>query len=1084
MLQFFQSNDLSALTNAFCERSQHNDTDPFTPSTVIVQSYGTGQWLKLQLAKSLGISANLDCILPARFIWSLYRSLLGQDKQSPLDKDLLTWRLMCILPKQDAPEFETIRNYLNTPGDRDLRTFQLAGKIAGLFDQYLVYRPEWILAWEDHKNPITGNPHPWQPQLWRTLMQENPGLKEQHRARLHQRLLQRLEKPAEPDLLPRHISLFGLSSLPPMQLDTFRALSAHIDVDIYFMNPCRHYWGDIVSGKDRAKRSIRALIDKTGALEEEDYLEAGNPLLASMGKQGREFLELILETDGINSFDAFTETSADTALGFLQNDILNLEFGGQYGSTKTPEKVRLSDEDRSIQVHSCHSKLREIEILYDQLLLIFKTNPKITPADIIVMTPNVADYTPFIHSVFKNKIHYGIADRSLIQQSALVGSFCKLLELPDSRLTSVDIMDFLEVPAIARKFKLGEEELNTISYWINHAGIRWEMDGPAKSKRWQVPENRQNTWRFGLDRLLLGLTMDSSNGIFEGDYPFDLASGDAELLGTLCLIVQLIDDFRQRLASPKTASGWQTTINTLLAELFVPLDEEVLDLSMIQVLLQKLVDDSRSCGVEDDLSGQLVRYWINQQLAVTQSSMGFISGGITFATLVPMRSIPFKVVCLLGMNDSEYPREDRPFSLDLMPKAGARKGDRSHRADDRYLFLEAMLSARDIFYISYEGRALKNNQEKPPSVLVSELVDYTSQVFDSINTVIHPLQPFSRRYFQGTDPTSFQKHWYTALQKSAPPENASPEKGNTHPFIDGDLETPVELELESIGQLIAFFRHSGKYFLQQRLGIYFENNEVDLQESESFTLDNLERYQLSDSALKALVKGQDIRQWQDEMVASGFVMDSPSGKVHLQRELQNAQNIYGSIEGFLAQAGGTFQDSISLSGSTVQGHIDHLGDSFILHYRCGELRKKHLLEIWINHLFASAAGLNKETISISRGKTSGGKDSAETNRMRPVCRTDAIAYLEQLADFYRQGLVSPLCFPPEAAFSFFETLQKSGETTTAQDAAARKWNSGDYSEGKDTYWSRLFALPQDLDDTFAARALQIYGTLLPYWEKR
>ena len=1083
MLQFFQSNNLSALANAFCERSQLDDTDPFTPSTVIVQSVGTGQWLKLQLASRQGISANLDCVLPAHFIWGLYRSLLGQAKQSPLDKDLLTWRLMSILPEQDAPEFESIRSYLNTPGDRDLRTFQLAGKIAGLFDQYLVYRPEWILAWEDRKDLIEANPHPWQPRLWRTLMQENPELKEQHRARLHQRLLQRLEKPGAPGLLPQRISLFGLSSLPLIQLDTFRALSAHIDVDIYFMNPCRHYWGDIVSKKDLAKRSVRELIAKTGPLEEEDYLEVGNPLLASFGKMGREFLELILETDGVNAFDAFVERSNDTALGFLQNDILNLEFGGQFGS-EPPGKVRLNEEDRSIQVHSCHSKLREIEILYDQLLLIFNANSQITPADIIVMTPNVADYTPFIHSVFKNKIHYGIADRSLIQQSALVGSFSKLLELQDSRLTSVDIMDFLEVPAIARKFKLGEEELNTISYWISGTGIRWEMDGPAKSKRWQVPENHQNTWRFGLDRLLLGMTMDSSNGIFEGDYPFDLESGDAELLGTLCQIVQLIDDFRQQLATPKTASAWQTAINTLLTELFIPLDEEALDLSMIQTLLQKLVDDTRSCGIEGDLSGQLVRYWINQQLAVTQSSMGFISGGITFATLVPMRSIPFKVVCLLGMNDREYPREDHPFSLDLMPIAGARKGDRSRRADDRYLFLEAMLSARDIFYISYEGRALKNNQEKPPSVVVSELVDYTSQVFDSINTVIHPLQPFSRRYFQGKDLTSFQKHWYDALQKSAPPENASPDKEQTHPFIDGDLETPVELELESIGQLVAFFRHSGKFFLQQRLGIYFENNEVDLQESESFTLDNLERYQLSDSALQALVKGEDIRGWQDEMVASGFVMDSPSGKVYLQRELQNAQNIYRSIEGFLAQAGGKFQGSISLSGSTVQGHIDHVGDSFILNYRCGELRKKHLLEIWINHLFASAAGQNKETISISRGKTSGGKDSAETNRMRPVSRTDAIAYLEQLADLYRQGLVSPLCFPPEAAFSFFETLQKSDDAAVARDAATRKWNSSDYSEDKDIYWSRLFALPQDLDATFAARAQQVYGTLLPYWEKR
>ncbi|MCZ6503542.1 MAG: exodeoxyribonuclease V subunit gamma, partial [Gammaproteobacteria bacterium] len=452
---------------------------------------------------------------------------------------------------------------------------------------------------------------------------------------------------------------------------------------------------------------------------------------------------------------------------------------------------------------------------------------------------------------------------------------------------------------------------------------------------------------------------------------------------------------------------------------------------------------------------------------------GFVSGGITFATLVPMRSIPFKVVCLLGMNDGEYPRQDHPASFDLIAIEGARKGDRSRRADDRYLFLEAMLSARDIFYVSYEGKALKNNQAKPPSVVVSELVDYTSQVFESVNIIEHPLQPFSRRYFQGSDLTSFQKHWYNALQ----------EKVTAPVFIDNDLSMPEELELQSVQQLISFFRHSGKFFLQQRLGIYFDYDEIDLQDTESFTLDNLERYELSDSALKALVKGEDIMDWRDKMVASGFVMDGSNGKVYLDRELQHAQNIYDSLGAYLEQAGKRFQGSVILCDSAVQGHLDHVGESFALNYQSGVLRKRHLLEIWINHLFANAAGLNIETISVSRGKGSRGKDRAETNRMHPVARDEAIAYLEQLASIYRQGLSSPFCFPPETTFSFVETLQKSEDVAAAREVATRKWNDGDYSEGKDIYWSRLFDIPQDLDNNFVKHAQQVYGTLFSYWEE-
>ncbi|MBQ74651.1 MAG: exodeoxyribonuclease V subunit gamma [Gammaproteobacteria bacterium] len=1071
MLQFFQSNDLSALTSLFCERSQVVDTDPFTARTVIVQSHGTGQWLKLQLAETQGISANLDCKLPADYIWSLYRDLLGQAKQSPMDKELLTWRVMSILPEQRDPEFDSIRRYLDVPGDRDLRTFQLANEIAGLFDQYLVYRPEWLLAWESNNTLITSSAHPWQMRLWLSLLQVYPELRDQHRARLHLSLLKQLEALARPDRLPGHISLFGLSSLPQMHLDTFRALSAHLDVDIYFMNPCCHYWGDIVSAKDNAKRSIRNLIGKSGQLEDEDYLEVGNPLLAAMGKQGRDFLELILESDEVNSFDAFIPTSVDTALGFMQNDILNLELGGQFGSTDKLKKVKLSNEDSSIQLHSCHSKLREVEILYDQLLLLFSANQSIRPADVIVMTPNVADYTPFIHSVFKQHIHYGITDRSIMQQSALVGSFCKLLELPQSRLTSIEVMDFLEVPAIARKFNLGEDELNTIAYWIDAAGIRWEMDGRTKADRWQVPASHQNTWRFGLDRLLLGMAMDTSSGTFAGNFPLDVASGDTELLGRLCFIIRLIGDFRQLLTIPKPAREWQEAVNELLSELFLPLDDETLDLSMIQGLMQKLVDNTHVCDFTGNISGQLIRYWVNQQLALTHSSMGFVSGGITFATLVPMRSIPFKVVCLLGMNDGEYPREDRPTSFDLMSVEGARKGDRSRRLDDRYLFLEAMLSAREVFYVSYEGNARQDNKEKPPSIVVSELLDYTDQVFESVNVTRHPLQPFSRRYFSNANLTSFQKHWYDALQG----------EGNTTPFVDSDLEIPEELALESVNQLTSFFRHSGKYYLQQRLGVYFSEDEIDLKDSESFTLDGLARYKLSESALQVLVKGESIQDWKDEMVASGLVMDGASGRTQLDRELQHAMGIWDTLAAYLEQAGENFRGSIQLSGTALEGHLDNVGATFVLHYRGGTLRKRQLLEIWIKHLFANAAGRDIETISISRGKGSGGTGQAETGRFLPLPRDEALSHLEYLAGLYNQGLISPLCFPPEASFSFFEAMQKSENITKATDAACRMWNSSEFAEGNDIYWSRLFSLPQDLDDDFIARAQQVYGAMLPHW---
>ncbi len=423
MLRLIQSNHMPILAQLFCEQSQ-KFADPFIPTTVVVQSFGIGQWLKLQLAEQQGISANLDCILPANYIWRLYHHLLPDirlPEDSPFDRDRLSWRLMRLIPNS---QHESLRRYLDAPGDPDIRQFQLSFQIAQLFDQYLVYRPDWPMAWEQG-NPLLdaetlGN-QGWQVALWQEIIKDDPSIASLHRAKLHQQLLDAIsDKPALPSDLPEKLTIFGLSAMARMQLDTFHALSEIVDIDIYFLNPCRNYWGDIVASRDVAKRSVRQLLDKQDALSDEDYLTVGNPLLGSLGKEGREFLELLLETADVESHELFMETEGDSMLALLKNDILNLEYGGAF--EEQPEQRPISEDDKSIQVHTSHSRMREVEILYDNLLSIFDKEEDIEPIDVIVMAPDISEYAPFIDAVFKHKIHYGIADRSLIQQSTLVAS--------------------------------------------------------------------------------------------------------------------------------------------------------------------------------------------------------------------------------------------------------------------------------------------------------------------------------------------------------------------------------------------------------------------------------------------------------------------------------------------------------------------------------------------------------------------------------------------------------------------------------------------------------------------------------------
>lgn len=1075
MIRLFQSNNMTPLVDAFVAAGDAAPLDPFQPMTVVVQSFGMGQWLKLRLAEATGIAANVECVLPANLIWQLYRQLLplGLDDESPFAVERLTWHLMQLLPTCEGGDYAQVRQFLAGPSDAQVRAYQLAQKIGTLYDQYLVYRPDWILDWEDGRQTT---PAIWQADLWRRLMSQ-PGLTgKQHRASLHHSLMARLAGTDPlPAAIPRHVSLFGLSSLPVIHLEALRMLSRHIDVDLYFLNPCQHYWGDIVSEKDTARRSVKRLLDKTEPLAEDDYLTVGNPLLSSMGKQGREYLELLLDVDEIETFDAFEEPTGTSMLATVQRDILALTFGGEFGTNVAPEPQAVADDDISIQIHACHSKMREVEVLHDQLLRIIDVRPEIKPADIIVMSPDVAEYAPFIDAVFtRDRFYYSIADRALNQESAVLVAFSSLMSLPDMRITSTEVMDLLQVPAIASQFQLDEDDRVTLTWWIMESGIRWELDAESKQFRWQVPGENQNTWQFGLDRLLLGYAMSSTEGSFAGVLPLDIDAADGELLGKLCHIVELLAHHRAELAEARSAHAWRQSVLRLLEDFFSPTDQDELDLARVRELLIRLEAETEETGFDAPLTAKMVRYWLDEQLSDHGHGRGFISGGVTFATLVPMRSIPFKVVCLLGMNDGAYPREDRLPAFDLMEAATYRKGDRSRRNDDRYLFLEALLSATDYFYISYEGRRLKDNQERPPSALVSEFLDYLTRVFNTNPVTFHPLQPFSEEYYSDQYPNlvTWRMSWFSALEN--PAEEAA--------FIHQRLSDDPDLAANNLGQLAEFFYSPARYFLRNRLGVYFETQGLELKDTETFELDPLERYGLAQSALNALLHNTPIEDWRDRAMASGHLIGGDTGVAQLERELERATVVHDELLAYLTVPVAQHHKSLIVPGydAPIDGMIDNLYGDTIVACRAGQLRKRQLMADWVRHLFANAAHGNIRTVLISANSKG---QKAVTSTLRPVPVDEAMQLFAELVQHFNLGLSMPLRFLPETSFAFASTLVKRQDEQAALAAALTEWEKDTPgTEGQDLNYQRLFSFPGDFNAAFREASLGIYRPLLAGWE--
>jgi len=449
MLHVHHSNRLERLVDGLVALTASGLPDPFAPEVVVVQNLGMALWVAQRDAERTGISANLDFPLPATFVWTVFRAWLPDTpEQSLLDREDLVWRAMAALPAQlGNPAFAGLRRYL---GDRDsdLKRYQLCRRIADLFDQYLVFRPDLVLGWE------RGREDHWQAVLWRRLAEQAAGV---HRAHLLQRFREAVASGKAPAAdLPQRVSLFGLTALAPAYLEVIAGLAGHSDVHVFLHNPSREYWADLVDDKGQARR--RARSRHSGAPDTTQLLDVGSPLLASMGHAGQAFLDQLLDLGG-RDHDDFEVPAGNSLLQSLQRDILDLADR----RTANPGQRRpLAEDDRSLQVHVCHSPLREIQVLHDQLLRLFDELEGLEPREVVVMAPDIDRYAPYVDAVLSaapegHSIPWVIADRRVRAEQPLLDAFFALLDLPASRLQASQVRSLLEVPAVQPRLGLHAE---------------------------------------------------------------------------------------------------------------------------------------------------------------------------------------------------------------------------------------------------------------------------------------------------------------------------------------------------------------------------------------------------------------------------------------------------------------------------------------------------------------------------------------------------------------------------------------------------------------------------------------------------
>ena len=1090
MFQLYTGNRLEDLATLLAKiLALSPPQNPFDDEHILVQNPGMAQWLKMYLADSHSVAAGLAFPLPSTFVWKVFsQALTDIPQQSEFNKPFLVWRLMRLLDTRLQDEEFSALNWYLQEDDTQTRRYQLCSSVADIYDQYLVYRPDWIAAWEagqieDESLKTLFAEQPWQQILWRDLVTDisRQGSSLYHRGNLIEALQEATVSRAKPVGIPERIFIFGVSSLPPNTLESLRVLasSGWIEVHLFLQNPCRYYWGDVVD-KHYLGRVIKRQALKPGLGTDSLHLDA-NPLLASWGRLGRDYIAQLqdMADNELEVFEDYSDASQASLLQYVQQDVLELENYGakqerslDYADANYRHKVLV--DDQSVRVHLCHSPLREVEVLHDQLLDMFEKNPQLTPKDIIVMLPDVNAYSPFVKAVFSQAqghkhIPFALIDQSGSLENPMVDAYLYLLGLGESRFTLSELISVLEVPAVLARFELDVEELERIRQWSVEVGVRWGLDEKTAALH-DLPAQSSHTWLNGIRRMLLGYAM-GHDYIWQDTLSYgDVEGLEAAVAGKLAEFLARISQAQQQLQQTMGPSQWVSSLYHLAEEFFAVAEDDSF-MPLLTKQLETLTLQWQQAFFDEPLESNVMRQLLGPMLQEAQGSQRFLAGRVNFCTLMPMRSVPFKVICVLGLNEGDYPRSVAPMGFDLMV-GDYRSGDRSRREDDKYLFLEALMSARDCFYVSYVGRNIQDNSEKNPSILVSELLEYIGQscVFHGDESlapddaqaaclqrliVEHPLQPFNIRYYQNDSADknalySFNEHWLLAVNGDKTPEADV----SFEPLQSFEQDSP-ELPLEEISRFIS---HPVRYFTQRRLKAYLSFKEEEELEDEPFSLSGLAGYQLRKDLLQAMLEGKE-EIFLQRLALQGALPFGAFGELNLAQNKNECEQLVDLLKTYHLEDLDAAEINFELAGVTIQAWLDRPTSTTRLSYRIGDVTAHQKIQMWLEHLALCVQGTPMQHHLINLSRKSRKLSQLAFTLLPPK---EAQPHLVNMLNLLKTGLCRPLPLPAKSADAWCKSYcspKTAEDTELAWQAAVSTYQSSsafDNGEGEDAYWRRYY----------------------------
>ena len=1036
--------------------------DPFAKEAVVVPAKGVERWLAQRLSHRLGagsrgtdgVCAGISFLRPR----SLVALLSGTERTDPWDPDRLAWPLLSVIDASlHEPWAAPVARHLGDEHDgverelRQARRYGLARRLAGLFASYGVQRPTLLTDWREGRDDEVPADLAWQPELWRRLVRVVDAPPPDVR---HLETCAALRDDPGRFPLPDRLSLFGHTRLPVTEVELVAAVGRSRGVHLFLPQVSAELWESLRPVV--AEGPVRRAVDPATGVPR-------HPLLTTLGRDARETQRQLAV---LECRDEVAEAAppGDHLLGWLQADL-------RADAAPTPQPDRhLRDDDRSVQLHACHGSLRQVEVLRDVLLGLLDDDPTLEPRDILVMCPDVEAFAPLVHAVFgavpdghpARQLRVSMADRGLAATNSLLAIADQLVSLVDGRARATDVLDVLGSGPVRRRFGFSDDDLDTIARWVVASGVRWGLD--ADHRRSHGLSLGENTWRFGLDRILAGVAMPDEQVLLGQTLPIDdVGSSDVELAGRLAEALTRIDACVDDLASASTPASWSDRLRRHVLGLTATSYDDAWQVAQLEHELAQVAADAvdgSSLGIAD------VRRLLEDRTAPRPTRANFRTGTLTVSTLVPMRSVPHRVVCLLGMDADAFPRTITVDGDDALAR-DPRTGERDSRAEDRQLLLDAVMSARDALVVTYAGMSEHSGQDKPPAIPIGELLDALDRtaaapVRDHVVTR-QPLQPHAERLLLAEAPATFDPLALRAAEAARDQHPASP-------FLTGPVSAPAAAL--TLDDLQRFFTNPARALLTHlEISLPYDvdppGNDIPID------LGGLERWSVGNDIVRAVLDGADPQAVLSAALRRGTLPPGELGETALKGICESAQKVVQQATTHRVGEPVTTDVALEVDGRLLAGRVPDRHGDLLVRVTYSRLNGKQAVGLWLEVLALQAAEPSTEVRGIVIAKNGQG-------RIGPVDPDLARSTLAAWTALRHEGLQRLCHLPLETGRAW---ARAGSDRSAATRAARSKWEWDRFAaERDDPAWCYLLGPNAALGrlPDLAARAEETWRNVLPY----